>query len=170
MKTNLKVDGSVYAEKYSGDLDALKRAIRNVQSKKCMLAKRKKTENYEAAMAELLAEEQALKEARTILEPKDRKVTEYTQADVDRLDYDSARKALRSIQSTKCLTSTLDEDKSRHKNACKIEKMIKIRLNEIKPIDDDLVKKKDIIAIIDSIKTADRIKKDKIVEMLESLL
>jgi len=135
-----------------------------------MLAKRKKTENYEAAMAELLAEEQALKEARTILEPKDRKVTEYTQADVDRLDYDSARKALRSIQSTKCLTSTLEEDKSRYKNACKIEKMIKSRLDEIKPIDDDLIKKKDLVAIIDSIKTADRIKKDKIVEMLESLL
>lgn len=170
MKTNLKSDGSTYAQKYSGDLDGLKKAIRNVQSKKCMLSKRKKTENYEQAMSELLAEEQALKEARRILDPKERKVTEYTQTDVNRLDYDSARKALRSIQSTKCLTSTLEEDKSRYENACKIEKLIKARLNEIKPIDDDLIKKKDLVAIIDSIKTADKIKKDKIVEMLESLL
>lgn len=170
-KTNLKLDPNVFAQKYAGDLDALKRELRNVQSKKCTLKKRKSVENYEAAMAELVAEEQVLKEARQILEPHDRKVTEYTQADVDMLDYDSCRKAIRSIQSTKCLTSTLADDKSRFENACKIESMLQARLTELKPIDDELLKKKELVGVLDSIKTAGpEMTLEKAIEMIEALI
>lgn len=167
--SNLK-DAAVVAKQYQGNLRALKDKIRAVQSKKCMLKKRKSVENYEQAMAEILAEEQVLKEARELLDPHDRKVTEYTEADVQALDYDSARKALRSIQSTKCLTSSLAEDKGRYENALKIEKMIKARLEEVKPIEDGLIKKKELIGVIDAIKTGHKMKTEDIVKMLEELL
>lgn len=168
---NLKLDPNTYAKKYAQDLDALKRELRNVQSKKCMLKKRKTVENYQDAMDELVQLEQVLKEARQILEPHDRKVTEFDDSDIEALDYDSCRKAIRSIQSTKCLTSTLEDDKSRYENACEIEKKLQARLAELKPIDDELLKKKELIGVLDSIKTAGpEMTLEKAIEMIEALI
>jgi hypothetical protein len=102
-KTNLKEIEKI-ANKFENNVDLISKEIKRVQSIKCRLKKQKGKKSYEQEMTETLRYEEVLKEAKQLLDPKEKPVTMYTQEDVDKLDYDETIKAIRSIQSKKTLS------------------------------------------------------------------
>lgn len=170
-KTNLKE-----IEKKANELkttENVARELKRVQSIKCRLTKQKGKATYEAEMAEVLKQEQVLKEVRQLLDPKEKPVTKYEQDDVDQLDYDETIKAIRSIQSKKTLSrwlTTVDGDNDEFRNAERIEKMLIERREAIKPVDENNVRKTDVQTIIDTIESSGKLSQEKIVELLKSLV
>lgn len=170
--TNMK-EVEKRAAELGNDLMEVGRELKRVQSIKCRLKKQKGRSDYEDQMKGVLAEEQLLKEVRQLLDPKEKPVTHYTQEDVDQLDYDEVVKAIRSIQSKKTLTrwlTTEEGDNDEYRNACKIEKMLIERRNNIKPVDDEYVRKTDVQTIIDTIEESGNLSQERIVELLKGLL
>ena len=172
MKTNL-TEVEKIAEKFCNDVEAIKKELKRVQSIKCRLKKQKGRKTYEEEMTEVVKYEQVLKEAKQLLEPKEKAVTRFEQDDVDKLDYDETIKAIRSIQSKKTLTRWLNDvegDNDDFRNACKIEKMLIEHRNKIKPVDNDYIRKSDLQTILDTIESSGSLSQERIVEMLKSLL
>lgn len=156
-----------------GSVEAVAKELKRVQSIKCRLKKQKGKSTYEEEMTKVLSYEQALKEARQLLDPKEKPVTQYTQEDVDKLDYDETIKAIRSIQSKKTLTKYMTGiagDNDEYRSACEIEKMLIARRNSIKPVDNEFVRKSDLQTIIDTIESSGELSQDKIVELLKGLM
>lgn len=161
------------AEKFGNDLEAVANELKRVQSLKCRLKKQKGKKTYEKEMTETVKYEQVLKEARQLLDPKEKPVTMYTQEDVDQLDYDETIKAIRSIQSKKTLTRWLTDvegDNDEYRKAVEIEKMLVERRESIKPVDNEYVRKTDLQTIIDTIEESGKLSQEKIVELLKSLM
>lgn len=149
------------------------RELKRVQSIKCRLKKQKGKSTYEAEMTEVIKQEQLLKEVRQLLDPKEKPVTMYEQADVDQLDYDETIKAIRSIQSKKTLSRWLTDvegDNDEFRNAVRIEKMLIERREAIKPVDENNVRKTEIQTIIDTIEGSGKLSQAKIVELLKGLI
>lgn len=170
--TNLKEVEKV-AKQFNNDVLEIGKELKRIQSVKCRLKKMTGRSDYQEKMTETLQYEQVLKQARQLLDPKEKPVTMYDQSDVDQLDYDETVKAIRSIQSKKTLTRWLTEiegDNDEYRNACRIEKMLIERRNSIKPVDNEYVRKTDLTTIIDTIKETDDISKERILELLESLM
>lgn len=170
--TNLKEIEKV-AEAYGNDLVALKKAIKAVQSRKCLHLKKKGLPNYQQKLDEILREEQTLKEAIRLLDPKEKTTTEFTQADVDKLDYDQTIKAIRSIQSKKTHTRWMTDEEGtsdEFKAACKIEKMLLEHKAAIKPVDEAYIRKSELQAVIDTIESSGSVSQDRILEMLKGLM
>ena len=170
-KTNLKEVEKVAAE--LGTVENIARELKRVQSIKCRLKKQKGKATYETEMTEVIKQEQILKEARQLLDPKEKPVTQYEQADVDQLDYDETIKAIRSIQSKKTLSRWLtpvEGDNEEFKKACEIEKMLIERRESIKPVDNEYVRKTDVQTIIDTIESSGNLSQEKVVELLKSLM
>lgn len=170
--TNLKEIEKV-AEKFNNDIELVAKELKRVQSIKCRLKKQKGKKTYEEEMTEVVKYEQVLKEARQLISPKEKPVTMYDQDDVNKLDYDETVKAIRSIQSKKTLTRWLTDvegDNDEYRKACEIEKMLIARRNEIKPVDNEYVRKTDLQTIIDTIEESGKLSQEKIVELLKSLL
>lgn len=170
-KTNLKEVEKVAVE--LGSVEAVAKELKRVQSTKCRLKKQKGKATYEQEMNEVLREEQLLKEARQLLDPKEKPVTMYEQEDVNSLDYDETIKAIRSIQSKKTLTrwlTTVEGDNEEFKNAEKIEKMLIERREKIKPVDENNVRKTEIQTIIDTIESSGKLSQEKVVELLKKLV
>lgn len=170
--TNLKEIEKI-AAKFDNDVEKVKRELKRIQSVKCRLKKQKGKSSYEKEMAEVLKYEQVLKEARQLLDPKEKPVTQYTQEDVDQLDYDETIKAIRSIQSKKTLTKWLTDvegDNDEYRKACEIEKMLIARRERIKPVDNEHVRKSDVQTIIDTIESSGKLSQEKIVELLKRLI
>lgn len=152
---------------FNDDLEAVKSKLRSIQSQKSKLIRHKSTADYDQKLATILEQEQLLKEVRSILEPKKTPVTQMTQADIKKLDYNSAMNARRSIQSTKCLSFDDPEKKTKCEQ---IEKMLTEHINSIKPIDDGLVRKSEIQAVINAVETADKMSKAEYIKLLKKLL
>lgn len=170
-KTNLKKVEEKAKE--LGTVEAISKELKRVQSTKCRLKKQKGKGSYEQEMSEVLREEQLLKEARQLLDPKEKPTTQYTQEDVDSLDYDETIKAIRSIQSKKTLSrwlTTVEGDNEEFKNAEKIEKMLIERREQIKPVDENNVRKTEVQTIIDTIESSGKLSQEKIVELLKKLI
>lgn len=170
-KTNLKEVEKVAAE--LGSVENIARELKRVQSIKCRLKKQKGKSSYKQEMQEVLAQEQILKEARQLLDPKEKPTTQYTQEDVDQLDYDETIKAIRSIQSKKTLSrwlTTVEGDNEEFKNAEKIEKMLTERREQIKPVDENNVRKTEVQTIIDTIESSGKLSQEKILELLKKLV
>lgn len=124
-------------------------------------------------MTETLKYEQILKEAKNLLNPKEKPVTMYDQKDVDQLDYDETIKAIRSIQSKKTLSKWLTDiegDNDEYRKACEIEKMLVERRNQIKPVDNEFVRKTDVQTIIDTLESSGNLSQEKVVELLKKLV
>ena len=171
-KTNLKEIEKI-ANKFENNVDLISKEIKRVQSIKCRLKKQKGKKTYEQEMTEVLSYEEVLKEAKQLLDPKEKPVTMYTQEDVDQLDYDETGKAIRSIQSKKTLSKWLTDvegDNDEFRNACKIEKMLVERRNLIKPVDNDHIRKTDLQTIIDTIEESGNLSQEKILELLKGLM
>lgn len=172
MSTSLKEIEDM-AVKFNNSVEDVSRELKRVQSIKCRLKKQKGKSTYEKEMTETLKYEQVLKEVRQLLDPKEKTVTMFEQEDVDILDYDETVKAIRSIQSKKTLTkwlTTVEGDNDEYRNACKIEKMLIEHREKVKPIDDDEIRKSEIVKIIDTIEESGNLSQEKIVELLKSLL
>lgn len=170
--TNLKEIEAI-AAKFDNDLEAVAKELKRVQSLKCRLKKQKGKKTYEDEMTEVVKYEQVLKEARQLLDPKEKPVTMYSQADVDQLDYDETIKAIRSIQSKKTLTKWLTDiegDNDEYRKAVEIEKMLIERRESIKPVDNEYVRKTDLQTIIDTIEESGKLSQEKIVELLKGLM
>lgn len=172
MKANMK-DIEKVAEKFNNDLAAVAKELKRVQSIKCRLKKQKGKKTYEEEMTEVVKYEQVLKEVRQLLNPKEKPVTQYTQEDVDKLDYDETVKAIRSIQSKKTLTRWLTDvegDNDEYRKACEIERMLIERREKIKPVDNEYIRKTDLQTIIDTIESSGNLSQERIVEMLKNLM
>ena len=170
--TNLKEVEKI-AEKFENNVDLVAKELKRVQSLKCRLKKQKGKKTYEEEMTEVVKYEQVLKEARQLLNPKEKPVTMYTQEDVDQLDYDETIKAIRSIQSKKTLTKWLTDvegDNDEYRKACEIEKMLIERRESTKPVDDEYVRKTDVQTIIDTIEESGNVSQERILELLKSLV
>ena len=152
------------------DLDLVKKELKNIQSIKCRFKKMKDSENYEDRMTEILKTEQTLKEIKNFLSPNKKFVTEYDENDIKNLNYDETQKAIKSIQSKKCLSQNYS-DKSEYEMALKIEQMLIDHRNQIKPIDEYSIKKSEIQDLIEHIETLDKkISKDYIIKQLQTLI
>ncbi len=170
--TNLKEIEKV-ANKFENDVEKLAKELKRIQSVKCRLKKQKGKSTYESEMTEVVKYEQVLKEARQLLDPKEKPVTRYEQKDVDQLDYDETIKAIRSIQSKKTLSkwlTTIEGDNDEYRNAVKIEKMLIERRNQIKPVDNEYVRKTDVTTIIDTLESSGKLSKEKVIELLKKLV
>lgn len=172
MKTNVK-EIEKKAFELGEDLETVKRELKRIASVKCRLLKQKGRPDYEVVLEETLKEEQLLKEVRTYLTGSKKTVTTFEQEDVDRLTYDETVKALKSIQSKKSLTrwlTTVEGDNDEFRGACKIEEMLKEHLKGVKPVEDNVVKKTEVVRVIETIETTGEISTEKILEMLRDLV
>lgn len=161
------------SERFEHDEESLARELKRVQSIKCRLKKQKGRSDYEAKMTETLQYEEILKEARQLLNPKAKPVTAFTEEDVQLLDYDETIKAIRSIQSKKTLSKWLtgvEGDNDEYRNAVAIEKMLIEKRESIKPVDNDHLRKTDLLAVIETIEESGKLTQKKMVEMLRELL
>lgn len=172
MKINVK-EVEALAVELGSDLDLVKKELKRVASVKCRLLKQKGRPDYEAALEAVLKEEQLLKEVRTYITGSKKTVTTFEQVDVDQLTYDETVKAMKSIQSKKSLTRWLtatEGDNDEFRNACRIEEMLKAHLKQVRPIEDNTVRKTDIQSVIDTIESTGDISREKILEMLRDLV
>jgi len=170
--TNLK-EIEKTAKKFNNDVEEIKKEIKRIQSIKCRLKKQKGKSSYEKEMNETLVYEQVLKEAKSLIEPKEKPVTMYEKEDVEKLDYDETIKAIRSIQSKKTLTkwlTTEENNNDEYRNACRIEKMLLDHKSSIKPVDDQYIRKSDLQVIIDTIEESGQVSQERIIEMLKELM
>lgn len=170
--TNLKEIEKV-AKEFGNDLDLVIKEIKKVQSQKCRFQKQKGRSDYEEKMNELLKRERVLVEARQLLNPKEKSVTMFEQSDVDKLDYDETIKALKSIQSKKTNTRWLTDvegDNDEYRNAVRIETMLKERRDNMKPTDENHIRKSDVQTIIETIENNKNLSQERIVELLKGLM
>lgn len=156
------------------NVEEVKKALRSIQSRKSRLKKQKGRKDYDEKMTEILQQEQLLKEVRDYFEPKRIPVPEMTQKDIELLDYDETLKAIKSIQSKKCLVQHATEnieDNEEYKKACEIEKMLLEHKQNIKPIEETVIRKSDINDLIDHLQNQEeKISTQYVISLLEDLL
>ena len=157
------------ADELGRDLAVVASEIKRLQSAKCRLKKFKGRSDYDLKMTAILQEEEVLKEVRQLLDPKEKPVTMYTEEDVKMLDFDETVKALKSIQSKKCLTKYDPDNQEGYKKACEIETWLNEHKKTVKPVDTAYIRRTDLQTIIDTIKETNDIKVSTIIEMLENL-
>lgn len=151
------------------DLEVVKKELKRLQSIKCRLLKQKTRKDYEEKMTEVLKEEQLLKEVRNYIEPKKLTVTKMTAEDIKLLNYEETIRALKSIQSKKCLTQ-YEEDLVEYNEAVRIEEMLKEHRSQIRPVEETVVKKSDINSLVQNLEQLKKLDKDKVLEELKKLL
>lgn len=156
------------------NVEEVKKAIRSLQSQKSRLKKQKGRSDYDELMTEILQKEQLLKEVREYFEPKRKPVPEMTKEDIELLNYEETLKAIKSIQSKKCLVQHATpniEDNEEYKKACQIEEWLLEHKQNIKPIEETVVRKSDINDLIDHLQNQDeKISTKYVIELLEKLL
>ena len=156
------------------NVEEVKKALRSIQSRKSRLKKQKGRSDYDQLMTEILQQEQLLKEVRDYFEPKKTPVTQMTKKDIELLNYDETNKAIKSIQSKKCLVQHATpniEDNEEYKKACQIEQWLQEHKKKIKPIEETVVRKSDISDLIEHLKNQDeKISTSYVISLLENLL
>lgn len=161
------------AKNYS-NVEEVKKAIRSLQSQKSRLKKQKSRSDYEEKMTEILQQEQILKEVRDYFEPKTIPVPKMTKEDIELLNYDETIKAIKSIQSKKCLVQHATpniEDNEEYKKACQIEQWLLEHKQKVKPVEDTVVKKSEINNLINHLQNQEeKISTQYVIELLEELL
>ena len=156
------------------DVEEVKKAIRSIQSQKSRLKQQKNRKDYNEKMTEILKKEQLLKEVRDYFQPKKKFVTQMTPEDIKLLNYDETVKAIKSIQSKKCLVQHATEDlknNTEYQKACQIESWLLEHKRNIKPIEETVVKKSNINDLIDHLQNQHtKIETKYVVELLKNLL
>ena len=156
-----------------GSLDEVKRLIRNTQSIKNTIKKQKHKLTYSIDLAAILDQEELLKQVRQLLDPKDKPVTIYTEADIKVLDYNQTVKAIKSIQCKKHHTRYSTENpetNSEFLRACSIEEQLLAHKLTVKPLPEEQIYKSDLIKIIDTIEESGILSQEKIIELLRELI
>jgi len=158
------------ATELKNDINAVKIELKRLQSIKCRLSKQKARKDYESKMTEVLKEEQLLKEVRNYLEPKKVTVTTMTLEQIKELTYDETIKAIKSIQTKKCL-SQYDTDLTEYDKAVEIEELLKKHRDSNRPLNDNVVSKNTINDLINNVEQQEqKIDKDWILEQLKKLI
>ena len=156
------------------NVEEVRKAVRAVQSRKSRLKKQKGREDYDEKMTEILKEEQILKEVREYFEPKQIPVTQFTEKEVEKLNYEETLKAIKSIQSKKCnvqFATENIEDNEEYQKACEIEEMLKEHKEKIQPINEYVVRKSEIQDLINHFENLEEeISKEYVVKQLEQLI
>ena len=156
------------------NVEEVKKAIRSLQSRKSRLKKQKGRADYKELMTEILQQEQLLKEVRDYFEPKAIPVPKMTKSDIELLNYEETLRAIKSIQSKKCNVQHLTDninDNEEYKKACEIEEMLLKHKENIKPIEQTVVRKSDINDLIDHLqKQEEKISTGYVISLLEKLL
>lgn len=156
------------------NVEEVKKAIRSIQTKKSRLRKQKIRKDYDELMTEILQQEQTLKEVRDYFEPKNIPVTQMTKSDIELLNFDETMKAIKSIQSKKCNTQHLTDDikdNEEYLKACQIEEWLLEHKENIKPIEETVVRKSDINDLINHLENQDeKITTSYMIELLEDLI
>ena len=156
------------------NVEEVKKAIRSLQSRKSRLKKQKSRKDYEKLMTEILQQEQLLKEVRDYFEPKAIPVPKMTKSDIELLNYDETIKAIKSIQSKKCLVQHATEniaDNVEYQKACQIESWLLEHKKKIKPIEETVVRKSDINDLIDHLQNQEeKISTKYVINLLEKLI
>lgn len=163
------------ANKFNNDVDLINKEIRKVQTIKCRLKKMKFKSSYNSEMTEILKYEQILKEAKSLLNPREKFVTEFNEEDVRILTLEQTIKAIRSIQSKKTLSRFLTEnisENSEYQNALKIETLLIDHKNKLIEANQniDKVKKTEVASIIETIENNEKLSNDAILELLKKLI
>lgn len=157
-----------------GNVEGVKKAIRSLQSRKSRLKKQKGRADYKELMTEILQQEQLLKEVRDYFEPKRIPVTKMTKSDIELLNYDETIKAIKSIQSKKCLVQHATEkieDNTEYQKACEIERLLLEYKENIKPIEETVVRKSDVNDLIDHLQNQEeKISTEYVISLLKNLL
>jgi hypothetical protein len=153
------------------ELSEIRRKLRNISSRKTRLNKMQEHPEYQARIDELLKEEHELQLRRNEIEPADYTVTKLTQEQVDDLGYDEVIRALKSISSKKSNTR-FDKEGNEHQLALKIEAMLQVRRDTLKPVNSHFVRKSHVRAVIEKIETHYKkaMKKEDLMDMLQELL
>ena len=133
-----------------GSLDATMKRLKALQSAKCRLKKRKTDASYDVKMREILAEEQLVKEVRQLFTNRKKSVPDFVQADVDVLNYEDTIKAIKSIQSKKCLSQN---EPSEYEKACNVEAMLLAHKKQVKPADETTIKKTELLTLLDELQS-----------------
>lgn len=156
------------------NVEEVKKALRSLQSRKSRLKKQKGRKDYDEKMTEILQQEQLLKEVRDYFEPKSIPVPEMTQKDIELLDYEQTLRAIKSIQSKKCLVQHATEkieDNIEYQKACEIEKMLLEHKSNIKPVEDTVIRKSAINDLIDHLENQEETVSTKyVISLLKNLL
>lgn len=171
-KINLK-DVEKKANELGNDVLKVATELKRIQSVKCRLKKQKFKSTYEAEMTKVLQEEQLLKEVRNLLVPKEKTVTTYEQSDIDLLDYDETIKAIKSIQSKKTNSrwlTPIEGDNDEYRNAVRIEQMLLEHKQQVKPVDETMIRKSDLMTIIETIESTKDLSQERVLELLKSLI
>lgn len=152
------------------NVEEVKKALKSVQSQKCRLLKQKDRKDYEIEYNKVLVKEQMLKEVRSYLEPKKTHVTTMSKQDIELLTFDETIKAIKSIQSKKCLEQ-YNDDKTEYNRAIEIEKMLLEHKANVKPVEDTVVQKSKVNDLISNLSNLDsKVSKEYIIEQLSKLL
>jgi hypothetical protein len=160
------------AAKFNNNTESIALELKRIQSVKCRLKKQKARKDYDSEMRKTLEYEQALKEARSLLTPSKKHVTEFDQNDVNDLDYDETIKAIKSIQSKKCLTKLEKDDPNdcpEYVKACQIEEMLLEHKKQVAPIEDTTVRKTDVKAILEQLESQS-LSQEAVTELLKKLM
>ena len=123
-------------------------------------------------MTKILSLEQGLKEARSLLIPSKKHVTDFEEDDIKTLNYDETIKAIKSIQSKKCLTKLEKDDPNEcpeYVKACEIEKMLLDHKKEVQPIEETTVRKTDVKTILEQLESQ-QLSQESVTELLKKLL
>jgi hypothetical protein len=171
-KINLK-DVERKLQELNHNEELITKGLKRVQTEKCRWKKMKGHVDYEQRMIEILSEEQILKEARNLLNPKEKPVTQYTKADIDQLDYDETVKAIRSIQSKKSIVqwkTAVQGDSDEYRDCIRIELLLLDHKKEVKPHDDIYILKTDVQTIIDTMESVNEVSREMIIDLLKSLM
>lgn len=152
-------------------LELTQAKLRSVQSTKSRLSKQKERPDYTLLMNNTLMLEQQLKELVKYYQEPKLTITTMSKEQLEQLTYDETVKAIKSIQSKKCL-SQHDTDKTEYNKALEIEEILLAHRNNNKPLNDNVVSKMSIIELVELIKLQDKklVTKDFIIEQLERLL
>lgn len=154
-------------------VDKINQELNKIASRKSRLKKQTGKKNFENDLKIILEIEESLKSAKRLIEVKDKPVTMFNQEDVDKLDYNETLKAIKSIQTKKCLTkwmTTIENDNDDYRNALSIEQMLVNHKLTLKPNVDSRITIQDIQNVIEQIQQNPKIKNDIIVDMLQKLL
>ena len=161
------------AKKYK-NVEEVRKAIRSVQTQKSRLKQQKNRKDYDEKMTKILQKEQILKEVRDYFNPKPIPVPKMTKSDIELLNYDETQKAIKSIQSKKCNVQHATEninDNVEYQKACQIESWLLEHKENIKPIEQTVVRKSDINDLIQHLRNQDtKIETEYIINLLEELL
>lgn len=154
-------------------VDDVKNELKRIQSVKCRLAKQKAKKTYETEMTKVVTYEQALKEVRSYMEPKELVVTHMTADDIKTLNFEETVRAIKSIQSKKCNSQYLTDDITTneiYQDACRIENLLKEHKKTVAPVEETVVQKSKINDLINNIENLNKVSKDYIIEQLKNLL